>query len=153
MDGTLRIWNLDTGSELRASKLTTAARSTRSPFSPTAGAFFPVAATGTSACGTSTLAVKFIGLTVLEHPLRASRSRPMARHALSSGSADHHLRLWDLESGRAIYSYEVPHVSLTHGTFTPDGRQALWAGYDGVIRLWNLPAQFEGTPKATDSRR
>ena len=39
----------------------------------------------------------------------------------------------------------------TRGSFTPDGRHAVWAGQDGVIRMYRLPAPDQG--KADRPRR
>ena len=65
---------------------------------------------------------------------------------------DRHLRLWDIETGRELYHYEVPHVWLTRGTFTRDGRQAIWAAFDGALRVWDLPEQFTGGPGTSELR-
>src|SRR5262249_25646407 len=72
---------------------------------------------------------------VLDHSLR-----------LWDLDVDHYLRLWDLDTGRELYHYDVPHVGLTRGTFTRDGRQAIWAAFDGALRVWDLPEQFTGDP-------
>jgi WD40 repeat protein len=77
-------------------------------------------------------------------PIDCLAIAPDGRHALSSGKLDPRLRVWDLEAGYEVYHYEVPHVQLTRGTFTRDGRQAIWAASDGALRIWDIPEQFTG---------
>ncbi len=84
-------------------------------------------------------------------PIDGLAIAPDGRHALSSGVLDHHLRLWDLDAGRELYHYEVPHVWLTRGSFTRDGRQAIWPAFDGTLRVWDVPKQFAGGPGPSES--
>jgi hypothetical protein len=48
---------------------------------------------------------------------------------------DNHLRFWELDTGLELYHYDVPHVMLIRGTFSRDGRQAIWRAGDGVLRV------------------
>jgi WD40 repeat protein/Flp pilus assembly protein TadD len=64
---------------------------------------------------------------------------PDGRRALS-GSRDKTLRLWDLETGKELRRFEghpdgVWRVVLV---FSPDGKRALSAGSDKTLRLWDL---------------
>jgi len=65
---------------------------------------------------------------------------------------DRYLHLWDLDTGRELYHYDVPHVWLTRGAFTRDGRQAIWAAFDGALRVWDLPEDFAAGPITSASR-
>jgi WD40 repeat protein len=71
---------------------------------------------------------------------------PDGRRVVTGGNLDHNLRLWDIATGRQLYHYEVPHAWLTRGSFTRDGRQAIWASFDGALRVWDLPEQFTSAP-------
>jgi WD40 repeat protein len=75
---------------------------------------------------------------------------PDGRRALSCGGGvysngwqpgtDQTLRLWDVATGQPL---APPFRGHTHAVsacaFTPDGRRALTASYDGTLRLWQLP--------------
>ena len=52
----------------------------------------------------------------------------------------HDLRLWDVKTGKQIHRIDWGTVSPTRGSFTPDGRHAVWGGMDGVVRMYRLPA-------------
>jgi hypothetical protein len=55
---------------------------------------------------------------------------------LASGSADGSVRLWDVESGAALWSGE--HTSTTSWlAFAPDGGLLASGGFDGSVRLWD----------------
>ncbi len=62
---------------------------------------------------------------------------PNGRQALST-SSDFSIRLWDLDSGKAIRSYQG-HTNHTHAVaFSPDGREFLSCSQDGTMRRWNV---------------
>jgi WD40 repeat protein len=50
------------------------------------------------------------------------------------------LRLWDVEARKEVHRINWGNVNPTRGSFTPDGRHAVWAGTDGVIRMYRLSA-------------
>jgi WD40 repeat protein/serine/threonine protein kinase len=145
-DGTVRVWNLDTGAEVRRFD-------GHVGFWVTVVAFLPdgkrVLSGGTDYhlrlwdVESGRERRRFDGLRG-PAPLDCLAIAPDGRHALTSGYADPNLRLWDLDTGREIYHYEVPHAWLSRGTFTPDGRQAIWGASDGVLRIWDLPERFGG---------
>jgi WD40 repeat protein len=84
-------------------------------------------------------------------PIDGLAIAPDGRHALSSGLLDSHLRLWNLDTGHEVYRYEVPQIRLTSGAFTRDGRQAIWAAYDGVLRIWDIPEHFTTAPSSSST--
>jgi WD40 repeat protein len=51
---------------------------------------------------------------------------------------DFAIRVWDLSAGKMIGRLEGHTAELRSLAFSPDGRQALSAGWDQVIRLWDL---------------
>jgi WD40 repeat protein len=67
----------------------------------------------------------------------------------------HEVTLWDLEAGKLIHRFDWGDVAPVRGSFTPDGRHAVWPASDGVIRMYRLgpsnPATVERSarPPAT----
>jgi WD40 repeat protein len=63
---------------------------------------------------------------------------PDGRRALS-GSRDNTVRLWDVASGQELGRFPG-HTNTVNGvTFSPDGLRALSGSTDGTLRLWRLP--------------
>jgi WD40 repeat protein len=148
MDGTVRVWDLDTGAEVGRFEGHKGCWVTVVGFLPDGRR---VLSGGTDYhlrlwdIETSRELRRFDGLRG-PAPIDCLAIAPDGRHALSSGILDPQLRLWDLATGGEVYHYEVPHVGLTRGTFTRDGRQAIWACGDGTLRVWDIPEQFTGGP-------
>jgi WD40 repeat protein len=65
---------------------------------------------------------------------------PDGRRLLSSDYQGHDLRLWDVEARKQVHRINWGNEAPLRGSFTPDGRHAVWGGYDGVIRMYRLPA-------------
>jgi WD40 repeat protein/serine/threonine protein kinase len=79
------------------------------------------------------------------HCFRGHRNRvicvatsPDGRWLLSSDHDGDELLLWDLEARKLIHRYNWCSVGPNRGSFTPDGRHALWGGNDFVIRMYRL---------------
>jgi RNA polymerase sigma factor (TIGR02999 family) len=66
-----------------------------------------------------------------------------------SGSADGTIRLWDLPAGRELCGLGTEDVLGV--AFSPDGRQVLSANADSMVRLWNLPG--DPKEKAVDGKK
>jgi len=54
---------------------------------------------------------------------------------------DYEVRLWDVESGKEVFALPGHTSSIMSVLFLPDGRRALTAGSDTIVRLWNLSGQ------------
>jgi WD40 repeat protein len=68
--------------------------------------------------------------------LSAALSSDM-RFALS-GSYDHTLRLWSLETGACLRTFEGHQGYVNSVCFSPDGRYALSGSSDETLRLWDI---------------
>ncbi len=67
-------------------------------------------------------------------------------HLLLSGDwTGHELRLWDVDARKMLHRVNWGNVEPTFGSFTPDGRHAVWGGTDGVVRMYrlNVPTQAD----------
>jgi WD40 repeat protein len=51
--------------------------------------------------------------------------------------------LWEIESGKELQRLEGRGPGITSVALSPDGSQALFAGYDGTVRLWDVAAWRE----------
>jgi WD40 repeat protein len=64
---------------------------------------------------------------------------PDGRRLLSASGNGHELRLWDVATRKLVHRFDWGTVSPTKGSFTPDRRHAVWAGPQGVVRMYRLP--------------
>jgi WD40 repeat protein len=55
-----------------------------------------------------------------------------------SGSDDHTLKLWDLDTGKEIYTFIGHKDWVTTLAISPDGKKAISASRDKTLKLWNL---------------
>jgi WD40 repeat protein len=62
---------------------------------------------------------------------------PNGNQALS-GSADGTLRLWDVDNGKLLRSWEGGQGGVYSVALSPDGQQALSGGFEPVLKLWNV---------------
>ena len=76
----------------------------------------------------------------LGHPREVTwvAASPDGRRLLSSDYNGHELRLWDLEERELIRRIGWGETAPTRGSFSPDGRHAIWCGTDGSLRLYRL---------------
>jgi WD40 repeat protein len=148
MDRTLRLWDLEAGRQLRAFEGHTG-EVRRVAFSPD---------------GRRALSCAFdLTLRLWEvdsgRELKKFDGRPYyvesvaftagGRYALTSEgyttstdpavTGDRGIRLWDLETGKLQYRRGGAPDKVLHTVISPDGRYALSACDDKVLRLWELP--------------
>src|SRR4051812_47967071 len=62
---------------------------------------------------------------------------PDGKRALS-GSADHTLKLWELDSGRQLRTFSGHAGEVRSVAFSPDGKRALSGSADHTLKLWDL---------------
>jgi WD40 repeat protein/serine/threonine protein kinase/Tfp pilus assembly protein PilF len=63
---------------------------------------------------------------------------PDGHRLLASDGSGYALQFWNVDAGKLIQTLNLAHVSPTRGSFTPDGRHAVWSGWDGVVRMYRL---------------
>jgi WD40 repeat protein len=63
---------------------------------------------------------------------------PDGRWLMSSDFDGEELLLWDLEARKLIHRYNWGSVGPNRGSFTSNGRHALWGGSDFVIRMFRM---------------
>jgi WD40 repeat protein len=56
----------------------------------------------------------------------------------ASGSRDRTVRVWDLERGRCLHTFEGHKREVKGVGITADGRRVVSAGWDGTIRVWDV---------------
>jgi hypothetical protein len=57
---------------------------------------------------------------------------------LTSDHDAHELRLWDVEGRTLIRPVGFGAAAPTRGSFSPDGRFAVWGGTDGSVRAFEF---------------
>jgi WD40 repeat protein/serine/threonine protein kinase len=135
-DGTLRMWDLQTGESLRTFEGHTDWVN--------AAAVTPNGARAVSASSDRTLRVWDLENGQLVRTLKGHLGGVNAvavtpdGHGAISASSDHTLRVWDLESGQLVRTLKG-HLDEVHAaTVAPDGHSVVSASSDRTLRVWDL---------------
>ena len=134
--GTLKVWDLGTGRELRTL--------TGHTGGVNAVAVTPDGKQAVSGSNDNTLKVWDLGTgrelrTLTGHTggVNAAAVTPDGKQAVS-GSNDNTLKVWDLESGRALRTLKGHSHSVNGVAVTPDGKRAVSASADSTLKVWDL---------------
>ena len=68
---------------------------------------------------------------------------PDGKLALSSGSWDKTLKLWDVATGLEVRTFTGHSNSVTSVAFSPDGKLALSGCWDSTLKLWDVVTGLE----------
>ncbi len=138
-DGTLKLWDLESGTVLRTMEGHRA-------LVYSAVAVLPDGKRALSASYDGTLKLWNLESGTVLRTMEGHRALvysavavlPDGKRALSA-SYDGTLKLWNLESGTVLRTMEG-HRALVYSAVAvlPDGKRALSASYDGTLKLWNL---------------
>src|SRR5579883_2361096 len=69
---------------------------------------------------------------------------------IATGSADHTVRLWDLQ-GRALHTLKGHTADVQSVSFSPDGKTLVTGSKDGTAKLWDLRGHVLQTLKVDNS--
>jgi len=72
-------------------------------------------------------------------PVNGVAVTPDGKRAVSA-SWDHTLKVWDLETGRALCTLEGHSDNVSSVAVTPDGKRAVSASWDRTLKVWDLDA-------------
>jgi uncharacterized protein (TIGR03067 family) len=140
-DKTVRLWDLDTGQELK--------RFTGHTERVEAVALSPDGRRALSGGADRTMRLWDVGSGQELHRFDVEGSvvfsvafSPDGRRALS-GDESHALRLWDLETGKEVRHFEGHTWWVYRVAFSPDGKRALSGSPDGTVRLWDVDTGAE----------
>ncbi|WP_224361002.1 pentapeptide repeat-containing protein [Hyalangium versicolor] len=140
-DGTVRLWEADSGRELRA--LSGHSASVRSvSFSPDGRHLASAGADGTVRLWEADSGRELRAL--LGHSIRVlSVSFSPDGRRLASAGEDGTVRLWEADSGRELRALLGHSDWVRSVSFSPDGRRLASAGEDGTVRLWEADSGRE----------
>jgi WD40 repeat protein len=140
-DNTLKVWDLETGRELRTLK----------------GHSLPVIGVAVTSNGKRAVSASFDNtLKVWElesgRELRTLKGHSQGVYGASvtpdgkqavSASEDNTLKVWDLASGRELRTLRGHFARVSGVAVTPDGKRAVSASFDNTLKVWDLASGRE----------
>jgi WD40 repeat protein len=60
---------------------------------------------------------------------------------LVSGSEDHTIRIWEVETGAQLRVLSGHRAGVNDIAFSPAGNLLISSGADGTVRLWGVPTK------------
>ncbi len=141
-DGTLRVWDTQTGKEIRQFHTSTSVRSHNPPGAYSA-AFDPDGQI--VAVGTTDGVIQLWDIVTGEEAAHLQGNGLVSSidfspdgQMIAACSSDKTVRVWDVKSGQELHRF-VGHTQLIPDVeFSPDGSQILTGALDGTMRLWDL---------------
>jgi WD40 repeat protein len=140
-DGSIRLWDLETGKEVRTLAEHAGPDDLMSLcFSPD-GKYLLAPAADLSLRLVEVATGKEVKRIKTGHAYCAAFS-PDGKRVVTGGFFDNTVRVWDVETGKALHSYKG-HTGgvtcVTCVTFFPDGKRIASASADGTARVWPAP--------------
>jgi len=140
-DGTIELWNVETGKEIRTLK------GHDSPVSILN--FSPDGKTLVSGSGNGTIKLWNVE-TGKEIRTRQGHDSPVGSvnfspdgKTLVSGSWDRTIKLWNVETGKEIRTLKGHYYPVRSVNFSPDGKTLVSGSDDGTIKLWNVETDWD----------
>jgi WD40 repeat protein/serine/threonine protein kinase len=135
-DYPLRLWDLDSGKELR--RFEGHAHPVQGvAFSPDGRRVLSCAADATLRSWEVATGDEIARFEGHAGPVMGVAFSPDGRRAVSGG-VDGTVRLWDTAAGKEVQPLAGPPCRAWKVTFSPDGGHVLVAGSDGVVRVWDV---------------
>lgn len=57
---------------------------------------------------------------------------------VATGSMDNTAKLWDVETGQAIFSLEGHHAEIVSLHFNTDGDKLMTSSFDNTAKIWDV---------------
>lgn len=136
-DGSIRLWNLDTAKEVRKLEHSGHYDMMSLCFSPD-GKYLLAPAADLSLRLVEVATGKEFKRIKTGHAYCAAFA-PDGKRIVSGGILDHTVRVWDIETGKALHTYKGHTGGVTCVTYFPDGKRIASASADGTARIWQAP--------------
>jgi WD40 repeat protein len=139
LDGTVRVWSVETGKELRRLAAHAGKEVWQVAFSANS-AVLATAGSNNFVCLYDTATWALRRRIVKESPCSFFVALSPDGKTLASDSDDGTVSLWDVGSGKARGPFPGHQARITSGAFTADGKYLVTASKDGTALVWDLAA-------------
>lgn len=138
--GTLRVWDVKTGTELFAGKQTHSGAITTVTYSRGGKRIATSSFDKTVRLWDARTGKQLKSITVNDQACDGVAFLPDGKRLISTGwGTDHTLKVWDIATAKELMRYEGHTASVLCVAVTGDGKQAMSGGCDGNVKLWPLP--------------